>query len=99
MLAPHLVWALARLDGRPVASAMVLCSHGVAGVYWVSTVPDARRRGLAERVTLAVGNAGFDLGMRVAALQASVMGFPVYLRMGYETVSTTRWFLARAPRG
>ena len=99
MLAPHLVWAVARLDGRPVASAMVLCSHGVAGVYWVSTVPDARRRGLAERVTLAVGNAGFDLGMRVAALQASVMGFPVYVRMGYETVSTTGWFLARAPRG
>jgi len=77
----------------------VLCSHGVAGVYWVSTVPDARRRGLAERVTLAVGNAGFDLGMRAAALQASVMGFPVYVRMGYETVSTTGWFLARAPRG
>jgi len=99
MLAPHLVWALARLDGRPVASAMVLCSHGVAGVYWVSTVPDARRRGLAEVVTRAVGNAGFDLGMRVAALQASVMGFPVYLRMGYATVAYTRWYLARPPRG
>jgi hypothetical protein len=98
MLASHLVWALARLDGRPVASAMALCSHGVAGIYWVSTVPDARRRGLAERVTLAVGNAGFELGMRVAALQASAMGFPVYQRMGYETVSTTRWFLARPRR-
>ena len=99
MLAPHLVWALAREGGRPVASAMALCSHGVAGVYWVSTVPDARRRGLAELVTRAVGNAGFDLGMRVAALQASVMGFPVYLRMGYATVAYTRWYLARPPRG
>ena len=95
MLAPHLVWALARLDGRPVACAMALLSHGVAGVYWVGTAPDVRRRGLAERVTRAVGNAGFDAGMRVAALQASVMGHPVYLRMGYETVSYTRWYLAR----
>jgi hypothetical protein len=98
MLAPHLVWALAHHDGRPVACAMALCSHGVAGVYWVGTVPDARRRGLAELVTRAVGNAGFDLGMQVAALQASVMGHPVYLRMGYQTVAYTRWYLARGPR-
>jgi len=98
LLAPHLIWAIARLDGRPVATAMVLCSHGVAGVYWVGTVPDARRKGLAELVTRAVGNAGFDAGMRVAALQASAMGHPVYLRMGYETVATTRWYLARSAR-
>jgi hypothetical protein len=96
LLAPHLVWAVARLDGQPVATAMVLCSHGVAGVYWVGTVPEARGRGLGELVTRAVGNAGFDAGMRVAALQASAMGHPVYLRMGYETVSYTRWYLARA---
>jgi len=98
MLAPQLVWVLAHLDGQPVASAMALLSHGVAGVYWVSTVPEARRRGLAELVTRAVGNAGFDAGMRVAALQASAMGHPVYLRMGYQTVSYTRWYLARALR-
>ena len=94
-LAPHLVWALACLDGRPAAAAMALCSHGVAGIYWVSTAPEARRRGLGEEVTRAVGNAGFDAGMRVAALQASAMGYPIYLRMGYQTVSHTRWYLAR----
>ena len=98
LLAPHTIWFLARADGRPAAAAMVICSHGVAGVYWVSTIPEARRRGLAERVTRAVGNAGFDAGMRVAALQASQMGYPVYERMGYETVGWTRWFIARPPR-
>ena len=98
MLAPHLVWYVARQDGRPVATAMALLSHGVAGVYWVGTVPDARGRGLAELVTRAVGNAGFDAGMRVAALQASQMGLPVYTRMGYETIAWTRWYLARPPR-
>jgi predicted acetyltransferase len=77
---------------------MALCSHGVAGIYWVGTVPDARRRGLAEIATRAAGNAGFERGMRVAALQASAMGYPVYLRMGYETVASTRWYLARPTR-
>jgi hypothetical protein len=99
LLAPHLAWALAREGGRPVATAMTLNAYGVAGIYWVGTVPDARRRGLAEIVTRAAGNAGFDAGMRVAALQASVMGHPVYLRMGYETVAHTRWYLARSRRG
>jgi len=98
MLAPHLVWSLAWQDGRPAACAMALCSHGVAGIYWVGTVPDARRRGLAEIATRAAGNAGFDRGMRVAALQASAMGYPVYQRMGYETVASTRWYLARPTR-
>lgn len=99
MLAPHLVWALARCDGRPLATAMALCAHGVAGVYWVGTAPEGRRRGLGELVTRAVGNAGFDAGMRVAALQASVQGHPIYARMGYQRVSHTRWYLARPRRG
>jgi hypothetical protein len=98
MLAPHLIWYLARVDGRGAAAAMAICSHGVAGIYWVSTVPTARRRGLGDLVTRAAGNAGFEAGMRVAALQASQMGFPVYRRMGYETVAWTRWFIARPPR-
>ena len=66
---------------------MVIVTHGVAGVYWVGTAPGARGRGLAELCTRAAGNAGFDLGARVAALQASVMGEPVYRRMGYVEVT------------
>jgi GNAT superfamily N-acetyltransferase len=87
LIAPHIVSFLALLEGRPVAGAMVIVTHGVAGVYWVGTVPDARGRGLGEVVTRAAGNAGFDLGARIAALQASPMGEPVYRRMGYIEVT------------
>jgi ribosomal protein S18 acetylase RimI-like enzyme len=66
---------------------MVVVTHGVAGVYWVGTVPAARGRGLAELCTRAAGNAGFDRGARIAALQASVMGEPLYRRMGYVEVT------------
>lgn len=86
--APHIASFLVRLeDGAPAAGAMVIVTHGVAGIYWVGTVPDARGRGLAELATRAAGNAGFDLGARIAALQASVMGESVYRRMGYVTVT------------
>jgi ribosomal protein S18 acetylase RimI-like enzyme len=94
--APHIVTFLARMDGMPAAGAMVIVTHGVAGIYWVGTTPEARGRGLAELVTRAAGNAGFDLGARLAALQASVMGEPVYRRMGY--VEVTRYpFYVRLP--
>ena len=98
LLAPHIVALLARVDGRPVAGAMVIVTHGVAGIYWVGTVPDARGRGLAELCTRAAGNAGFDLGARVAALQASPMGDPVYRRMGYVEVTRYPYFVQFAPR-
>jgi ribosomal protein S18 acetylase RimI-like enzyme len=66
---------------------MTVVTHGVAGIYWVGTIPAARGRGLAELCTRAAGNAGFDLGGRIAALQASPMGEPVYKRMGYFEVT------------
>jgi ribosomal protein S18 acetylase RimI-like enzyme len=87
VVAPHVVAFLARVDGKPVAAAMTILTHGVAGIYWVGTVPEARGRGLAELVTRAATNAGFDLGARVASLQASTMGEPVYQRMGYFEVT------------
>ena len=85
--APHIATFVALRADTIVAGAMVIVTHGVAGVYWVGTAPDARGQGLAELCTRAAGNAGFDLGARIAALQASVMGEPIYRRMGYVEVT------------
>jgi ribosomal protein S18 acetylase RimI-like enzyme len=85
--APHIVSFLALLDGNPAAGAMVMLTHGIGGVYWVGTLPAARGRGLAELCTRAASNAGFDLGARVITLQASIMGEPIYRRMGYFEVT------------
>lgn len=85
--APHVVTFVAEVDGAVAAGAMVIVTHGVAGVYWVGTRPEGRGKGLAELCTRAAGNAGFDLGARVAGLQASVMGEPIYRRMGYVEVT------------
>lgn len=90
---PHVVALVARLEGAPVAAAMTLVSHGVSGIYWVGTTPEARGRGLAEACTRLATNAGFDLGARVAALQASVMGEPIYRRMGYREITRYPWYV------
>lgn len=86
LLAGNVAAFLAYLDGSPVAIAMTIVSHGVAGIYWVGSVEEARGRGLGRALTAAATNAGFDQGAEVASLQASPMGEPIYARMGYEEV-------------
>lgn len=90
---PHVAAFVARLAGAPAATAMVMVTHGVAGIYWVGTIPDARGSGLAPLCTRIAGNAGFDMGARFAALQASTMGEPVYRKMGYREVTRYPWYV------
>lgn len=92
-LVPHVRSVVAYLDGRPVAAAQTVLSHGLAGVYWVGTVADARGRGLGEAVTRAVTNLAFELGAPANSLQASKMGEPIYRRMGYRTIYRYRSFV------
>jgi GNAT superfamily N-acetyltransferase len=81
---PWLV-SMGAFDGDTLVSgAQLLFSHGIAGVYLVGTAEAARGRGLAELVTRAVTNLGFDRGAPLVTLQASPMGEPIYRRMGYR---------------
>jgi ribosomal protein S18 acetylase RimI-like enzyme len=88
---------LAALDGRPAGIAMTIVSHGVAGIYWVGTTDDARRRGLGWTVTATAVNAGFDMGAEIASLQASPMGESLYRRMGFETIFSYRLLMCGPP--
>jgi hypothetical protein len=72
-------------DSRPVATAMSFLSDGVACLQWVGTVADARHLSLGRLVTEWATNTAFDRGATSVTLQASVMGEPLYARLGYET--------------
>ena len=80
---------VAYADGRPLATAALLMSPRVGGIYWVGTRAAARGRGL-------VTDAAFDRGAQVATLQASAMGEPIYLRLGYGEIDRQRWMLRTA---
>lgn len=82
--APHLHSAIAYDNGAPVSAAQVVCSHGIGGIYTVGTIPEARGKGLADALTRAVTRRAFEHGAQVVTLQASDMGHPIYLRMGYR---------------
>ncbi|MCH6560854.1 MAG: hypothetical protein IH800_00375 [Myxococcales bacterium] len=87
LLAPHVIAVVSYIEATPLCAALALLSHGIAGIYWVSSVSGARGRGLGEACTRVVTNAGFDLGARAVSLQASPMGDAIYRRMGYVELS------------
>ncbi|TFH21502.1 MAG: GNAT family N-acetyltransferase [Myxococcales bacterium] len=95
--APHVRAVVAYLEGRPASCALVNASHGVAGLYWISTVRESRSRGLGEACTRVVTNLAFDLGARAVSLQASPMGEPIYRRIGFEQIATYELLAALEP--
>jgi ribosomal protein S18 acetylase RimI-like enzyme len=97
LLAENVVAFVALLDSEPVSIAMTMASHGVAGIYWVGSLEQARGKGLGRAVTVAATNAGFDLDADVASLQASPMGKPIYLELGYETAFEYQMWMSPTP--
>lgn len=94
VFSPVTRFALATLNGEPAATAMVLLTGGMGGIYWVGTRPKFARRGLGTLCTVAVANAAFELGKPMVGLHSTPMGRAIYERLGFErSPSGHRWYV------
>jgi GNAT superfamily N-acetyltransferase len=75
---------LARHEGEPAATAMVIDRGGDAGIYAIATTPSARGNRLATALLSEALLEARDRGCVTSTLQATKAGFPIYERLGYE---------------
>lgn len=72
-------------------TASVALAHDIGddtAVWFVATLPQAQRNGLARLILQRLLLDARERGQRTASLQASVAGRPLYERLGFETVGS-----------
>jgi ribosomal protein S18 acetylase RimI-like enzyme len=72
------------LHNKPVAIASLLFHAGVAGIFGVATIPEARRQGVGAVMTLHVLHEARRHGFRVAVLSPTQMSIAMYRRIGFQ---------------
>lgn len=87
---PNVWMFLGYVDEKPVCTSILAASGPIAGVYWVSTLPDYRHRGYGTAMSWHAVKMGQELGCKIATLQASAMGRPVYEQMGFRVTMDFR---------
>jgi ribosomal protein S18 acetylase RimI-like enzyme len=81
-----------RVDGRPVAAAMSYRLDEVVGIYGVTTLPSARRRGYGSALTASLVDPRLP-----AALSPSEMAEGLYGRLGFERIGELTMWQASTP--
>ena len=80
---PGVAFFVGYVAGEPACTSALVPTTVVAGIYWVATLERFRGRGYGAALTWRAAWAGRQQGCRVASLQASQLGLPVYARMGF----------------
>ena len=79
-------YLLFRVEGEPVATGLLHDGTGVAGVYGIAVRRACQGRGLGEIATRVTVREGVARGATLAVLQATREGFPLYKRLGFQTL-------------
>jgi GNAT superfamily N-acetyltransferase len=85
---------VADLDGEPAGACLTVPEDDVAGVYWVTTMPRFRSRGLGRALMHAVLRRYDD---RPVTLAASRLGRPLYESLGFDDLGDAWWWTAAQP--
>ncbi|MBB5954003.1 ribosomal protein S18 acetylase RimI-like enzyme [Saccharothrix tamanrassetensis] len=80
---------IARRDGAVAGACVTVLDESAAGVYWVTTLPEHRSRGVGRALMHQVLNEVTD---RPMTLSAAVAGKPLYDSLGFATTAVATWW-------
>ncbi|MDD4091479.1 MAG: GNAT family N-acetyltransferase [Smithellaceae bacterium] len=77
--------AFLAFDGyRPVAASLLFLAGNAAGLYFITTLGEYRRRGIGRELVLTTLHHARAAGARYASLQSSPDGLTVYEQAGFK---------------
>jgi len=82
------------IAGLPAATAVQFFEGGLGGIWWVTTVPEYRKRGLASDITRAALVDALHLGYRAVMLESLPAAVPMFRRLGFKEycrINVYRW--------
>jgi ribosomal protein S18 acetylase RimI-like enzyme len=82
------------LRAVPVAASSLFLGAGVAGIYQVATIPEVRRQGIGEAMTLAPLCDARNMGYQVGVLTSNDTAAHLYQKLGFETVCHIGFYVA-----
>ena len=80
---------LGMLKRKPVASSILFKGNDAAGIYYVGTLPEVRRRGVAKAMVKQLLNKAKTRGYKILVFHASETGYPIYKSIGFKKYYTT----------
>lgn len=81
-----LAWQAWR-DGQPISKLVMHLGSNSAGIYGVSTKPEARGLGLARALTLTALHEAKAAGYKLSVLHSTPMAQPLYRNIGFSDVA------------
>ncbi len=76
-------------DGVNVGACVTMVAATCVGVYWVTTLPEHRSKGVARALMVGILEHHSE---RTMTLDASVAGKPLYDSLGFDVVATSTWW-------
>ncbi|GAA2414506.1 GNAT family N-acetyltransferase [Nonomuraea africana] len=83
---------LVAMDGELGGACVTVVDGGVGGLYWVTTLPEFRSRGIGRALMHAV--LGGRLKELPVTLTAARAGKPLYDSLGFATITQSTWWSA-----
>ena len=69
---------------QAIGTGILHATENIAGIHGIGTIPEMRRKGLAEQIMKVILNLAIAQNSEYATLQASDMGKNIYLKLGFE---------------
>ncbi|GAC1425899.1 MAG: hypothetical protein NVSMB54_11300 [Ktedonobacteraceae bacterium] len=84
---------IAWLNDTPVGISSLLLHAGIAGIYGVATLAEARKQGVGAALTLHAMYEARTAGYHIAILAPSQIGLHMYRTLGFQEIGMTYYYL------